>query len=311
MAAGHVAGGRVAGGRRGSGGHGDGGHGTAGMAAVAGQRYMRGGREIAVGWSRYGDLVISDRVPSPVITEHAWEPGGRLVLRGTYAGPAAALGGVVLQRHGSSERHRLACTRDGDRFTAPIDVSRMPSFGDQLPLRDGRWYLLFEGGAGASAPVAAETAETRAEASSPDSEPETAARPGDALATGFIAARYDPARLADVTEEPVDIGAKEYRLVVVDEDTPMLSVTTNLSRMERGRFNQRLLRRAYYPLKLRAPLRDAVVFVSWKGKQCSDNPLGIAAELRSRGDDREHIWVVTDPAVRAPAGSTRRAQRFA
>ena len=74
--------------------------------------------------------------------------------------------------------------------------------------------------------------------------------------------------------------------------------------MERGRFNQRLLRRAYYPLKLRAPLRDAVVFVSWKGKQCADNPLGIAAELRNRGDDREHIWVVTDPAVRAPEGAT-------
>ena len=39
---------------------------------------------------------------------------------------------------------------------------------------------------------------------------------------------YDPARLADVTEAPVDVGAKEYRLIVVGEDTPVLAVTTNL-----------------------------------------------------------------------------------
>ena len=48
------------------------------------------------------------------------------------------------------------------------------------------------------------------------------------------------------------------------------------------------------------PLRDSVVFISWKGKQCGDNPLGIAEELRRRGDDREHIWAVTDWSVPVP-----------
>ncbi len=280
-----------------------------GAAAVAGQRYLRGGREIAVSWSRYGDLVISDRAPRPIISEHAWVRG-RLRLRGRYNGPAAALAGVVLQRQGSSERHRLACTREGEHFTAEIDVERMPSFGDQLPLRDGRWRILFEAATGAGTRAATETSAEACTGASTGSgaEPGTPALPGNApggTADGeLMAACYDPVRLADVTEEPVDIGAKEYRLIVVGEDTPVLAVTANRSRMERGRFNQRLLRRAYYPLKLRAPLRDAVVFVSWKGKQCADNPLGVAAELRSRGDDREHIWVVTDPAVRAPEGAT-------
>jgi CDP-glycerol glycerophosphotransferase len=46
-----------------------------------------------------------------------------------------------------------------------------------------------------------------------------------------------------------------------------------------------------------------VLFVSWKGKQCADNPRGIAEELRRRGDDREHIWVVTDYAADVPPGS--------
>jgi len=257
------------------------GAGAAEAAGAAGQRYPRAGREIVVGWSRYGDLVISDSTPRAIIADHTWTADGQLQLRGRYLGPAAGLGDLVLERNGSGERHRLACQRDGERFAALIDVNRMPSFGDELPLRDGRWAVLFE-------TALLDTGEY-------------AATPGGGR---FVTAGYDPARLAEVTEEPVDVGAKQYRLVVVDEDTPVLVVTATRSRMERGRFNQRLLRRAYYPLKLRSPLRDTVLFVSWKGRQAADNPLGIAAELRSRGDDREHIWAVTDPAVRTPDGAT-------
>src|SRR6266568_4125627 len=67
---------------------------------------------------------------------------------------------------------------------------------------------------------------------------------------------------------------------------------------------QRAVRRGYYPLMLRTPLRDSVFFVSCKGKQCGDNPLGIAEELRRRGDDREHLWAVTDWSVPVPEGGT-------
>ena len=63
-----------------------------------------------------------------------------------------------------------------------------------------------------------------------------------------------------------------------------------------------MLRRAVYPIQSRRPLRDAVLFASWKGKACTDNPLGIAEALRRRGDDREHIWVINDYSTAAPAG---------
>ncbi|MGH3265590.1 MAG: CDP-glycerol glycerophosphotransferase family protein, partial [Trebonia sp.] len=46
-----------------------------------------------------------------------------------------------------------------------------------------------------------------------------------------------------------------------------------------------------------------MLFVSWKGKQCADNPLAIAAELRRRGDGREQIWAVTDYSRPAPPGA--------
>jgi CDP-glycerol glycerophosphotransferase len=47
-----------------------------------------------------------------------------------------------------------------------------------------------------------------------------------------------------------------------------------------------------------------VLFVSWKGKQCADNPRAIADELRRRGDTREHIWAVNDWSVPVPDGGT-------
>ena len=60
-------------------------------------RHLFGAREALAGQSRYGDLVIAERAPRPVIDEHEWRPGGRLVLRGSFlgagrpgAGPAPA-----------------------------------------------------------------------------------------------------------------------------------------------------------------------------------------------------------------------------
>jgi CDP-glycerol glycerophosphotransferase len=55
---------------------------------------------------------------------------------------------------------------------------------------------------------------------------------------------------------------------------------------------------------LRTPVRDQILFISWKGKQCGDNPLGIAEELRRRGDGREQLWAVTDWSVPVPEGGT-------
>src|SRR5262249_501485 len=47
-------------------------------------RHLFGAREAVAGQSRYGDLVIAERAPRPVIDEHEWQPGGRLVLRGSF-----------------------------------------------------------------------------------------------------------------------------------------------------------------------------------------------------------------------------------
>jgi CDP-glycerol glycerophosphotransferase len=100
-------------------------------------------------------------------------------------------------------------------------------------------------------------------------------------------------------------GRKQYRLVVTGHNDPVITAEPQLRRVEQGNFGQRALRRGFYPAMLRsAPVRDAIFFVSWKGKSCADNPLGIAEELRRRGDDREHLWAVTDWSVPVPEGGT-------
>jgi CDP-glycerol glycerophosphotransferase len=244
-------------------------------------RHLFGAREAVVGQSRYGDLVIAERAPGPVIEQHEWRPGGRLVLRGTFLGaglPGAGLAPgdryeTLLRRTAAADSHVIGFAVEGERFSIEADLDRMPFFGSAIPLQDGEWKLYVRPVGGG---------------------PETLAE-----------IKYDHDRLDDVTGQRVPVGRKQYRLVVTGHDDPVLTAEPQLRRVEQGNFGQRALRRGFYPAMLRsAPQRDAVFFVSWKGKQCTGNPLGIAEELRRRGDDREHLWAVTDWSVPVPEGGT-------
>ena len=246
-------------------------------------RHLFGGREAVAGQSRYGDLVISERTPRPVIDEHEWRPDGRLVLRGSFLGagllgaglPGAGSPGyeTVLRRIGSADSHVIGFGVEGERFSIEADLDRMPFFGSAIPLRDGEWNLYVRPAGGGS--------ETLAEL------------------------KYDHGRLADVAAQRVAAGRKWYRLMITGHDDPLITAEPQLRRVEQGNFGQRALRRGFYPAMLRsAPVRDSIFFVSWKGKQCGSHPLGIAEELRRRGDDREHLWAVTDWSVPVPEGGT-------
>jgi CDP-glycerol glycerophosphotransferase len=245
---------------------------------MAETRHLFGAREAVAGQSRYGDFVISERTPRPVIDEHEWQPGGRLVLRGSFLGAGLIPGTgdryeTVLRRIGSADSHVIGFAADGERFSIEAGLDQMPFFGSAIPLRDGEWNLY-----------------VRPVGGGPDTLAEI---------------KYDHDRLGDVTGQLVPAGHKQYRLVVTGHNDPVITAEPQLRRVEQGNFGQRALRRGFYPAMLRsAPVRDAVFFVSWKGKQCTGNPLGIAEELRRRGDDREHLWAVTDWSVPVPEGGT-------
>jgi CDP-glycerol glycerophosphotransferase len=240
-------------------------------AGMAEARYSYGAREVSVEQTRYGDVMIVQRTPKPVIEEHSWSPAGELLLRGSYQGAAESDLETVLRLRGSSAEHILPWRRDGGRFTIEIAVGRVPLFGELVPLRDGVWDMFVRHAEG----------------------------DGELIPLG-----YDHARLAAVTEKEVVVGPKTYLFTTSEYDAPVIRADPDRRWAELGNFNQRVMRRGYYPLQRRMPLRDAVFFTSWKGKACADNPLGIADELRRRGDDREHIWAVADWSTPAPDGAT-------
>jgi CDP-glycerol glycerophosphotransferase len=257
--------------------------------------YPAGSGEIAVERTRYGNVVIVRRGLRPVIEEHSWSDDGSLTLRGRYPGLAATAGALegVLARNGATEVHLISVASEADRaggaagtggtdragsaagirFSLTIAAAAMPSFGRRQPLRDGIWQLTLR--------QVGQSGERSAE----------------------VAPSYEHAKLADFRDQTLQFGPKNYRFTTTGFDLPMLEVSTALRLAEHGRIQRRVLREMYYPLQQRRQLRDAVVFVSFKGKQASDNPLGIAAELRRRGDDREHVWVVNDWAVPVPEGA--------
>jgi CDP-glycerol glycerophosphotransferase len=233
-------------------------------------RFPAGPDQVAIERARDGNVAVTLRSPIPVISHHAWSADGRLTLRGRYPAVSAARLQAVLERAGASEAHVIPVERDGDGFRVTVDVVAMPVFGQRQPLRDGEWNLKMR----------------------------LADGDGELVVPG-----YDPDELATADDQRHQFGPKLYRLAASGSDSPVLTVDPALSFAARSRVGRRVLRDLYYPLQQRRGLRDAVVFVSFKGKQVSDNPLGIAAELRRRGDPREHIWVVNDWAVRVPDGA--------
>jgi CDP-glycerol glycerophosphotransferase len=234
-------------------------------------RFQLGTEEIAVEQTRYGNVTIMRRRQRPVIDEHSWSQDGTLTLRGSYADLPGQDCEVLLSRRAAAEVQIVPVRRDGDRFTLEIPAAAMPLFAATQPLRDGIWTI------------------TMRPAGQPGAEP--------------VLPFYDHGRLAEVTDRKMEFGRKTYVFTTTEYDLPMLAVAPVLGLAEQGRLQRKVLRDMYYPLQQRRQLRDAVVFISFKGKSCNDNPLGIAQELRRRGDDREHIWVVSDWSVPVPGGA--------
>ena len=234
-------------------------------------RHQVGAEEVAVERTRYGNVMIVRRGLRPVIDEHSWSPDGTLTLRGSYTDLPGHAIEAVLYRRAATEIHVLPMHRDGDRFSLEIAAAGMPAFGTRLPLRDGIWQLRV--------------------------------RPAGQASAEHVLPVYDHARLSELTDQKVQFGPKTYIFATTEYDFPLLTVAPALGLAEQGRIQRKVLRDMYYPLQQRRQLRDSVVFISFKGKSCNDNPLGISQELRRRGDDREHIWAVNDWSVPVPDGA--------
>ncbi len=96
------------------------------------------------------------------------------------------------------------------------------------------------------------------------------------------------------------VGHKAFALTIGADHRAVLAVARDLDDDERGPFNQRRLRATAYAPSRAEPLRDAVVYTSFLGRQYSDSPRAIHEELVRRGAPLEHLWVVRDGQAAVP-----------
>jgi CDP-glycerol glycerophosphotransferase len=96
------------------------------------------------------------------------------------------------------------------------------------------------------------------------------------------------------------VGHKPFTFGVRGDNACTLLVERDLDDDERGGYHGRRLREVAYPAHREQPLRDAVLFISYGGRQYSDSPRAIHEELVRRGSPLEQLWVVRDGACRVP-----------
>jgi CDP-glycerol glycerophosphotransferase len=235
-------------------------------------------REIAVERTTTGHVRLRAGWARPSIEEARWD-GDRLVFAGRHPG----LGDLqlVVKAQGRSEEHPVACEREGDRFRAVFAPAEIATQAGAVSLAAGT-YELWGRLPGVGDPD--QGTDTRAEIS-----PELLAR---------LPLKHD-------TEE------RTYSLTALDAGRPVLRVGSDLRAEEKGTYAQRMLREQTYPQQRREPLREEILFDSYTGRQCSDSPYGIYAELRARGGawaEYPMNWLVDDGQI-VPPHDTGRVRR--
>ena len=108
------------------------------------------------------------------------------------------------------------------------------------------------------------------------------------------------AELRDALPLTTVVDHKPFAFGVAPDDQAALVVRQDLDEDERGGYNQRRLREVTYTAGRGEPLRDAVVYTSFLGRQYSDSPRAIHEELVRRDAPLEHLWVVRDGRCRVP-----------
>jgi CDP-glycerol glycerophosphotransferase (TagB/SpsB family)/glycosyltransferase involved in cell wall biosynthesis len=167
---------------------------------------------------------------------------------------------LVLAEEENGYRHAFALDAADGAFTATLTPARIESLAGPLPLPRADWLLY-----------------------------------ADDVPVAVARELYDRLPLETVVDhKPFAFG------VAPGGDQAVLVVRQDLDEDERGGFNQRRLRETAYASGRGAPLRDAVVYNSFLGRQYSDSPRAIHEELVRRDAPLEHLWVVRDGRCRVP-----------
>ncbi|WP_444962987.1 CDP-glycerol glycerophosphotransferase family protein [Nocardiopsis sp. M1B1] len=229
-----------------------------------------GHRELAVLRTATGHLKLRAGHARPVVDRARWE-GRALLLEGEFSADADL--GLVARARGRDEEHPLRVERSGSRFTARFAPADVPTLSGELSLPAGAYQLW--------------------------------GRVGDAAGGGAdatdVGVEFSDALIPDLPLE-MQTGERSYTLSCQGRGAPVLQVGSDLRPAERGTFAQRELRERHYPARRREPVAEGVLFDSYTGRQYSDSPQSVYAELRGRARWAQYpmSWLVADGQVRLP-----------
>ncbi|MBR8742476.1 CDP-glycerol glycerophosphotransferase family protein [Nocardiopsis sp. MG754419] len=250
---------------------------------VPGSPYNSDGaqQELVVLRTATGHLKLRAGRARPVVDSAEWNER-TLVLGGEF--PTGVDLRIVAKARGRDEEHELVVERDGGRFTTRFDPSRITTLSGEISLPAGSYQLWGRIGE----EIADEAPGAATEVESVDVGVEFA----DALI----------GRLPSETRSP----ERTYTLTYQNRGIPVIQVGSDLRPVERGAFAQRRLREVFYPAQRELPVTEGVLFDTYTGRQYSDSPQSIYAELRGRGQwaDYPMSWLVADGQVRLPEDLT-------
>ncbi|MGC5365383.1 CDP-glycerol glycerophosphotransferase family protein [Streptomyces sp. DT24] len=233
------------------------------------------GRELGLGVSSRGNLLISDRITQPVVERAEWTADGRLLLEGDHPHDPDRPVELIAQHSGHREEAVFPVTPVGPpeegRFRAVVAPDAVEGPGGPLPLGEGHWYLFL--------------------------------RERGTTDDGRDAALRLPAAAHRTVPAARTLAGRVYTVERRFHDQLLINSGSVLTARERGARSERALREAYLVQRV-AALRDAVLYSSFDGRQYSDSPRAVHEELAARTVDLEHLWVVHDQQARVPAGAT-------
>jgi CDP-glycerol glycerophosphotransferase len=197
-----------------------------------------------------------------------WRPGERLRLTGRYEGEPAG-DELLLECRGRAEQHAVAISHDTSRsrFTVELAPGRMPTMAGELPLQRGVYEFLVR----------------RYEAGVP----------------AITSLSLDHRSLSALPQER-EIAGKSFAVGAWAYDDLVLQVGSPRGGDHAGGHHQRRLQAGYRRGRVRAPLRDAVIYDGRHLGPYAGNLRALHEELVRREAPVEHLWVVTDDAWAVP-----------
>ena len=221
-----------------------------------------GSLEVTAGRGPSGYLRVRRTTTRLVVGDCTWRPEGALALTATHS--AHTGGQIVLRGRGRRKEYAFDLVTDASSgvLRAEIPVAAMPGVAGVLPLRPGRWDVLF--------------------------------RPSGERA---LTVRLSEPALKNLPE-PLEVARRGYALEGRDGRL-VLSVTGDVSAEEKNawkKYREEGRRRVD-----RDGLRDTVLFSCFGGRQYSDSPKAVQQELLRRDSGLEQLWVVNDAQVELPS----------